>query len=190
MSWGGFKAKGVQGVSSPLPRSHFSLYEMQSCYPPICIFVNYILPCIRNESSQVTRITTPLFNTHATMKKPYPLDNEGLAGNPPEHRLARAVYGFRHPERRAAQQRRRLVGGCRLSQTKKPRASTCRKKAFMIFSSRESGGVIELTQKILTQRLGRIVNCYEAGKWLVGSRIEPLWRAEGRKFGQSTKAEA
>lgn len=38
---------------------------------------------------------------------------------------------------------------------------------FKCFSSGESGGKIELTQKLLSQKFGRIVNCYEAGKWLI-----------------------
>lgn len=45
---------------------------------------------------------------------------------------------------------------------------------FHCFSSGESGGKIELTQKLLGQQLGKIVNCYEAGKWLIENGLSGL----------------
>jgi hypothetical protein len=35
------------------------------------------------------------------------------------------------------------------------------------FSTNESGYVIELVQEVVGQRTGRVMNCYEAGKWLL-----------------------
>ena len=47
-------------------------------------------------------------------------------------------------------------------------------KGFYCFSTNESGGVVELVQKIIGQELGKELNCYEAGAWLVDNGISFL----------------
>lgn len=47
-------------------------------------------------------------------------------------------------------------------------------KGFKCFSSNEGGGVIELVQKVFQYRAGQVLNCYEAGQWLVDNGISPL----------------
>lgn len=40
-------------------------------------------------------------------------------------------------------------------------------KGWKCFSTEESGYVIELVQKVMEYRTGRVLSCYEAGRWLV-----------------------
>lgn len=60
---------------------------------------------------------------------------------------------------------------------------------FHCFSSGESGGKIELTQKLLKERLGKVINCYEAGKWLIDNGLSYCNSSGGKSQNQQLKFE-
>lgn len=45
---------------------------------------------------------------------------------------------------------------------------------FYCFSTKESGGPIELVQAYFRYRMGQTINCYEAGKWLLENNVSYL----------------
>jgi hypothetical protein len=47
-------------------------------------------------------------------------------------------------------------------------------KGWFCFSSHEGGGIIELVQKVFQARAGQVLNCFEAGQWLLDQGISSL----------------
>jgi hypothetical protein len=62
-------------------------------------------------------------------------------------------------------------------------------KGFYCFSSNESGGVIELVQKVFRYRTGHVLNCFEAGQWLIDQGISPLPSSQITTSSTKTKPE-
>lgn len=102
------------------------------------------------------------------MKKKYDIDQEDLKeirANADWQQLWQ-TFGIQKDEARSKSKKNEWWGLSPFS-TEKTASFHMSEYGFHCFSSGESGGKIELTQKMLSQKLGKVVNCYEAGKWLV-----------------------
>jgi hypothetical protein len=60
-------------------------------------------------------------------------------------------------------------------------------KGFFCFATQESGGVIELVQKIFLYRHGKQINCYEAGIWLSENGLSSLFPTEDAQISDTTE---